>query len=438
MNLSFEEKKNIVNIWYQFIMQEKKIPVKHVHDIIPKEMLSETQLKDPKINEQIKKLGEYRTETKIQEKNIKALDQLVKLKYVKKTKEKIYRVYFNFIAHPYIPHVYPGGRFGILSSTKFSFTHFDFYEKEYKIFFETAKEFENERKSGNHTHITTFEFHLGFSYDTEVYELKDDFFDAMSLNISSSNKKLIGHFTKPEIRQKCKGTEIIEKKNLKSLSEFTEEQFLKGSEEMRKEVKKLDWKKNIVGIIKGFDNRIYTIPKLVRAKKSKKQNSLDVFQSPNFFGKKLYSLENITARIFEDSIAEYIRNNEHYSTTTRYIPSYLGKEIDIFGERGSKKNKEIILCEAKFRFDEIPITKDELTHFHQKAGIIKKNESKKENISFRFWFVTTTKKIEPDAKKFLQETKIEFMVAKLPTNWKKQSDWTVTKISEKHKRQNRR
>lgn len=429
MEFTLEEKKNIADIWYRLIMK-KKIPVRQVHDIISKEMLSETQLKDPKIEEQVKKYGALHVETKVQDDDVQALEHLVKLGYVKKTNEKIYRVYLNYTVHPYVPHVGPSGVLGILPNTNSAFTHFDFYEKEYALFFETAKEFENERKSGNHKHVTMFGFGVNFSYETDVYELKDDFFDAISLGVKSG--KFTGSFTQPMIETRYKGKDKTEKKNLKLLTKFTEEQFLQ-SKEIRKEVKKLSWKKEFVGVIEGFDKRIYYIAKPAGAKKLKKQNS-GSFRPPNFFGRGIFSYENVISRIFEDAIAEYLRDHEHYLTTTRYVPSYLKKEIDVFGERGSKKNKEIIVCECKFRLEKKSITKDELDHFVRKATEVKKLESKNNKTTTKFWFVTNIKKIEPDAKEFLKKTNIQFMVASLPKNWKKQADWNVIKISESYKR----
>jgi len=140
------------------------------------------------------------------------------------------------------------------------------------------------------------------------------------------------------------------------------------------------------------------------------------------------------SRIFEDVIAEYLRGKEHYNTTTRFVPKYLGKEIDVFGERGSRNNKEIIICECKFRFEDRMITKEELEYFVIKSNVIKKNEGKNEQIKFNFWFVTNTRNIESEAKKYLKRTNLRFMVAKLPTNWRKQANWSVNQITEVFKK----
>jgi len=416
-------------------MKRKKIQARTVHNVIPKEMLSEKQLEDKKVAEYVKKHGKYEVEYKKSDAQIEALEYLTKLGYVKKTKDKIYRVFFNYVAHPYLPHVYPYGDLGINVKTQSNFTHFDFGEEDYKHFFKTAKEFQNEMNSGGHSHITSFNFGINFSYQTDVYEVKNEFFDAILLGVSMTGV-LTGNFSQPFIQTRYKGKETIEKKNWKVLKKFDGKRFLKGSKELKKDVKKLPWKKEVIGIIEGDDKKLYQIATGAGAKKLKKEqkSASKIFPPPKFFGKGLYSYENVIARIFEDSVSEYLRNNGHYTTTTRFTPKYLGKEIDVFGERGSKKNKEIVLCECKFRFDDRAITKDEIEYFLTKSLQIKKNETKKEQISFNFWLVTTTKQIEPEAKKYLKRTNIQFMIAKLPVNWRKQADWEITKLSELYKK----
>ena len=436
MKLSEEEKKAIVDVWYT-LMKKKKIRVRTVRDEISKEMLSETQLRDPKINEKVKKYGKYSIESTIQDSSVVALNHLTKLGYVKKINEKVYRIHLNYTAHPYKPHVYPDGNLGIMINSNTVFKHFDFFENEYKLFFKTANEFKNGMKSGNHRHMTDFNFGINFSYETVAYEMNDDFFDAMLLNISDTGR-MTGRFSEPFIKKSYKRKETIEKKDWKLLSEFTEEQFLKGINGIRKKIKKLLWKKEFMGIVEGFDKRLYTMQKPPRKRKMGKQKAERLSLSPpDFFGRGLYSYENTMARIFEDTVSEYLRSNDHYHTTTRYHPPYLGKEIDVFGERGSKNNREILVCEAKFRLGKSPITKDELSYFNQKATEIKKL-NQKDDALFNFWFVTNTRDIEKEAKKFLHSTKIRFMVTKLPANWERKADWKITKISEVYKKQTRK
>ena len=56
MIISNEEKRTIAKVWYT-LMKRKKIQVRKKYDEISKEMLSENQLKDPKISEQVEKTG---------------------------------------------------------------------------------------------------------------------------------------------------------------------------------------------------------------------------------------------------------------------------------------------------------------------------------------------------------------------------------------------
>ena len=424
--LSSEEKKTISGVWHRLMIQ-KKIQVTTRHNEISKEMLSEIQLKDPKVNEQVEKFGKYCIESKINTQRIRALNLLEELGYVKKINKKIYRIYLNYEAHPYVPNVCPDGNLEILVNSNITHTHFDFDEDECKLFFDTVNKFQNEIRSGKHSHIASLNKGINFHYKTDVYEVNDDFFDAMVLEVTDVGR-LEGNFAEPVIRCTYKRKEIIESKNWRRLSKFTEEQFLKGSDEMNKEVKKLSWKKEQIGFIEGFDKRMYSIQKPTGESKPKKMYSW----SPDFFGRGLHSYENTMARIFEDAVSEYLRNNEYYHTTLRYSPSDLNGEFDVFGERGSMKNKEILVCEAKLRIGKKPISKSELDWFNQKATKFKKI-NQKDNVSFDFWFVTNIRNIEPEAKKFLHRTKIRFMVAELSKNWERQADWEITKILERYK-----
>lgn len=69
MELSEEEKKAVVDVWHT-LMKKKKIQVRTVHDEISKEMLSETQLRDPKINEKVKKYSKYSIQSIIHDSSV--------------------------------------------------------------------------------------------------------------------------------------------------------------------------------------------------------------------------------------------------------------------------------------------------------------------------------------------------------------------------------
>ena len=432
MKLSNEDKKNILGVWHDFI-KTKRIRVRTVYDVLDKEMLSETRLKDPKVNEQIKKFGKYYDESKKKEEYIKALDHLTKLGYVKKTKEKIHQAHFAYEAHPYTPYLYPSGSLGIWVNSEATRKTFNFYKDQLDLFIKTARAFEREISSGTHGHVTGFDYGKDFEYESEVYEIKDDFFDAMKLHITSSGE-LGGYFAEPYVETTYKGKEITKTKKLKKLTRFTEEQFLE-SKQMRKEIKKLPWKKGLIGLIVNFDGKIFDFVTPIGQKILEKQETRKIDYYPNFFGKGLYSHENLLARVFEDAVSTYLCDHGHYVITTRHTPNYLKQEIDIFGERGSKKNREILVCETKLRHKDRPITRNELDDFMCKCSEIQKNESKNTNIkTSKFLFITTTEKIDTDAKAFLQKSKMNLMLAKLPINWKKQATWKICELTEIHKK----
>ena len=417
------------DVWFS-LMTNKKILAKTIHEVIAKNMLTEEQLNDPQIANLVNMRGRYEIETKRSENEIEALDILTGLGYVQKKKDKIYRVALIYIAHPYVPQVNPGGGLGIHINNKSSRTCFDFNEREYRFFVQTTKQFKDEIRSGSHSHITLLDYRIIFNYETDVYEVEDDFFDAISL-IITKNGELAARLSEPYILSKYQGKEETETKNWKFLKQISGKRFLQGKQELLNVVKELPWKKDIIGMIKGYDQRIYNITKVDPTNKiRKKTNSSQMFFNiPSFFGHGLYSYENTISRIFEDAVAEYLREKEKYITTVRFTPKYLRKEIDIFGERGTKKFREIMICECKFRFNNNKITKDEIEWFLAKCVKIKKVETKNDVHNFKFWFVTTTDQIEPDADKFLKKTKIEFKQAILPQSWQKRADWSISKIS---------
>jgi len=153
--------------------------------------------------------------------------------------------------------------------------------------------------------------------------------------------------------------------------------------------------------------------------------------SPNKIPKTVSSsYENFQSRLFEIATAKYLQDQFNYDTQTGFKPKYLkGKEIDVFAEKGIKQ-KKITVCECKLRFNDRPITLDEIEYFHKKIKLIEKNETLRSHVQFQFWFVTNTEKQEKDVPKFAKKHGIKLKKAHISKNWKKRSDWAVGKITD--------
>ena len=426
MRTTRAQKKAISDVWFD-LMKRKKVQVKTVNDVIEKSMLSEKQLANPKIADSVRKHGKYWLETILTDDKVQALDTLVDLGYVRKRTGKVYEIYLAYTASPYIPLIYPDGNLGVLLHTTMSRSTFSLSDEQYGVFVDSFKKFEAAMKSGRHNHITMLNHGVVFNYSTDIYEVEDDFFDAIMLEITDSGT-LECRLSEPYINTIDKKSKTIESKNWKPLAKISRRRFLKGKKDLEKVVRKLPWKNDYIGMMEGNDHKVWTMTKNDPTKTTGKKQTKEDSYIPNVFSKGLYSYENTMGRIFEYEVAEYFRKKEHYITTTRVTPTYLRKEIDVFGEKNTIKHKKIIICECKFRINNRPITKSELDLFQEKCSKIKKNESKIGSNSFRFCMVTNTDQIDEDARKFLKNTKIEFMQAVLPRNWNKRSDWSINEM----------
>ena len=139
---------------------------------------------------------------------------------------------------------------------------------------------------------------------------------------------------------------------------------------------------------------------------------------------KISSYENHHSHLFEMNVAKYMETNFEYKTQYNFRPAYLKKkEIDVFCEKGGKLRK-MTTCECKLRFNDSPITLDEVKQFHKKIKLVEKNETIRGHVRFNHWFVSNTQSIESFAKKFADKNKIEIKFAHLSSNWKKRSDWS--------------
>lgn len=137
------------------------------------------------------------------------------------------------------------------------------------------------------------------------------------------------------------------------------------------------------------------------------------------------------SRMFGDETAMVI--NEIYRESfchgrTQFKPKYLtGKEIDVF----AYINKEIIVCECKFRQKEIEvaIAADEIDDFYKKVKIIYNNEKVNHPQShLHFWFVTNSVSMNDDLRIYSKDRGIEVKEAITSCNWRTNPKWKINKL----------
>ena len=100
-----------------------------------------------------------------------------------------------------------------------------------------------------------------------------------------------------------------------------------------------------------------------------------------------------------------------------------GREIDV--QTYQLQLTESIICECKFRLRNSAITFDELELFGTKAKIIKE---KNKNEAFQFWLVTNTQNIESEAIEYAKKNNVRIMIATIPSNWHRRSDWSILNL----------
>lgn len=412
----------VTRIW-SILTSDKKKAVRRVFNRIPKERLSEEDLKRPEVAEQIAKSGFYDIDHALPEKAVAALDFLTDLGYLEKRNDTFYHVSFVYEAHPYVPYISPFGWVSIRHNSVSQMATMTFDSKEYQLFEATAKELKIQILDQMHKHITLFDYGLDFSYDSIVYEMKDKYFDAIKLSHSLKENRFVVHLAEPYVTSDGKK----DRKSLKALEEIPETAFLSGSSEIDKYIQKLEWKKKSIGVVIPENEAFFLVPKDI-AEEKEQEGSFLAREVPDFFDKGLYSPENFLSRVFEDSVTGYLISKFGYDATARLKPSYLdGKEIDVFAEKGISP-KQITVCECKLRFNDGPITLDEVKYFHSKALKIKENESRRGGITFSFWLVTNTGKFGKDVENFAKENGIELQVARLTSDWRKRADFKVEEI----------
>lgn len=412
--------KTIFDVWYS-LSETKKIQSRTVLQRVPKESLSPESLQDPAIRTEVDQFGYHDIAIEFPKDWIGALDFLSDLGYLEKRKDTIYHISYLYQAYPYEPYVSPFGWVGITNNSTFVSSIVNVDSKHIKAFTETANELKRQISDNQHRHITQFEYGISFSYDTIVYEIKDKYFDAITLTFSLTEPpKLLVYSCESYVESDGK----TDKKHIKKINPLGSEIFLKGSSEFDKIFEIPEWKEKSIGII-IHDKKSYFL--VIKRQDILGENKF--FNPPNFFDENILSKENALSRLFENAVATHISTKYGYQIRDdKRKPPYLdSRQIDIFAEKGVDP-KYITVCECKLRFKNQPLTMSELEYFNQKILKIREHEGKETPITFCFQFISNTDNLEEGVKEFAIKNKIEIKKAHLPHNWEGRVDWTINEM----------
>ena len=419
----------IVESWHH-LMKNKEMQVWKVYQRVLKEEFSAEQLKIPIIAQNIERFGYYDIARLLWgEQTLDVLDFFVELGYVSKFVDNIHQISYHHVVHPYAPFITPSGGVGISGPSNTTFKIIALNSKRYSNFVNTARDFKNQLNSGKHPHITEFNFGENFSYQSDVYEVKDRYFDALGIGYSSTRRTLTVYLTEPET---ITHNNIVSK-HWKRIKQLDLNLFLSGNQAIDSFIEELEWKKKCIGIM-IYDNipyaKLYEPPD-----KEEDDDDNEYLAMPDFLGEGVYSIANILSNKFEDVTADYLNNyltktGDYFTISKRLKPSYLhGKEVDIVAEQRTRENVFKIICECKLRLENSPITENELDEFNEKVLAIMEYDSKSQpNNTSEAWLVTNSDNVSDGAKSYALTHNIKIKKVDLSRNWSRRADWKITRL----------
>lgn len=422
LDLTAQQKEGLAKAW---VLQTGRgiVERKTVFSRIPKEQIDPKKLSEPGVKDQVDRLGYFDVASVLPEEMQEAFEWFDKAGYISKKKDVIHNVFYYFDAFPYVPFLSPSGMVGIKVNTKTEIRNVTLNGEQFGRFMESAKLFKSRVKGGKHPHISRFEYGENYNYETDIFETRPEVYDTLWLSFDRSKQVLDVQLTEPFVVR----TAETEKKDWKRIGSITEHDFLGDSDRVISVARDLPWKKKIVGILEVDDN-CYYVPQPGSVEELRAELGGTRLAIPDFLGGGNFSYENYMARIFEDSVADYLRTEHSYEVKTRIRPKYLdGGELDVFAQRGLSPI-EITCCECKLRFNDQALDLSDVESFQKKIGLVIENESRRSTAKFHFWLVTNAKSVEPNVPQSCKGFGIEVIQTTLSHNWQQRPDWKVESI----------
>ncbi|MPZ07118.1 MAG: hypothetical protein GEU26_12005 [Nitrososphaeraceae archaeon] len=201
---------------------------------------------DETIKKMIKEDGFYDIKMRLSVEETKVLDILVDLGYVDRYQDKIHKAYFGYRAIPYILDTYPSGEISLRSNVKEINEIIDLHSDQYQRFYNSGKRLSSQIKDGMHDHIQCFYFGEKFHYETTIYELKDKYFDSVSLEPVKREERIKVFLTEPVVQSQNRR----KIKNWKYIKEISLQDFLSDRQKVDELIdNELEWKKSKDGIL---------------------------------------------------------------------------------------------------------------------------------------------------------------------------------------------
>ena|SRR2546426_6544152 len=235
------------------LMREKKIPAKVVYQRIPAKQISEGDKERPEIKEQLARQGHVEVASPIRDYQLDVLESLLKLGYVKKRTSIFYKTWIRKEVWLYEPKMQPLGSLTLSGPEKQSSASYHLEHNEYERVVDGFKQIKEEMAKGLHRHVKDVTIGVEYEYKTDVYEVEDDFFDAVYLQVKDDKLKV--WLTLPFI-ESSNGNK--DRKNWERLGEADSARFLSGKEAFLPEIRGLEWKKGAIGAV-IFDDEGYFI-----------------------------------------------------------------------------------------------------------------------------------------------------------------------------------
>lgn len=349
---------------------------------------------------------------------ISELDQLSKLGYVEKKDCELNLMNYDYKLYYSYPSLLPMGYFHLPGNIYSVGERILLVTENYDDLEKQLHEFKRNVISGTYANILDFNFNVQNKFRSIVYEVRDKYFDSINFLEGDSTSRL--HFTKP-LNIPEHG---LEQKRWMFLPEAAPVS-LEEKERVDEAIDNLELKKDRIGLL-IVNSKAYWLMTNGSMINYHDEISKEIFGIPDYLVPGFLSLENYLSRIFEDSLAQYLQSKYGYFTQVRVTPPYLeDMEIDVFA---NKNPKTFTVCECKFRLRDREITVEELGLFHKKSLIVKQKNTVDGNEKFYFWFVTNSSNFSKDVLEYAKSNKIEFVIAKLSSNWQRRSDWSITRL----------
>jgi hypothetical protein len=348
------------------------------------------------------------------EEALRELEYLTDVGYIEKNNTEVIHIRYQYILYSSYPVILPIGNFQLSGSVypikEEVISTSDRFERIHR----RLEEFKKNVNSGIYPNMLDFSYTIDKKFYSVVYEVKNMYFDALFFFTYPSETKL--YSSSPLNIPNEKRIDEKRWRGIKHLADVN----LSDKDKIDKEIAGLEWKQDRAGML-ILNGKAYWLLNDGSVINYNDLMTSQIFGVPNYLDPGFASIENYLSRIFEDSIAHYLQDTESVFTRIRFRPQYLkDQEIDVQTYR--PQSTESIVCECKFRLRNRAVTIDELEIFGNKAKIIKE---KNENENFQFWLVTNTQNIESEAINYAKKNNIQIMVASLPTNWHRRSDWSI-------------